>query len=168
MTEVCDMTVNTVMCAVGWRTYMKIVRKGEVIIWCKHKCHAHCLQATNSNAVITTINHPMPKSAVAAARDEMNNALMFGFSIGFSMLFGMAFLTSSFSHFLIRERQTGAKHLQVVSGVGPFSFWLATFAWDLVNYMIPSLVLLVIFAAFQVLANGEIISQKLRLPIVNW
>jgi ATP-binding cassette subfamily A (ABC1) protein 3 len=34
--------------------------------------------------------------------------------------------------------------------VGPFAFWLASLAWDLVNYMIPCLVLLVVFAAFQV------------------
>ena len=92
----------------------------------------------------------MPKGELAAAKDSMTTALALGFSIGFSMLFGMAFLTSSFCHFLIRERQTGAKHLQVVSGVGPFAFWVASFAWDFINYIIPCLVLLVIFTGFQV------------------
>ncbi|KAK7486553.1 hypothetical protein BaRGS_00022219, partial [Batillaria attramentaria] len=99
---------------------------------------------------ITTVSYPMPKDEVAAAKDSMTQALALGFSIGFSMLFGMSFLTASFSYFLIRERQCGAKHLQVVSGVGPFAFWLASFAWDMVNYLIPCLVLLVVFAAFQV------------------
>lgn len=92
----------------------------------------------------------MPKDDLAAAQDDMLTTLMLGFSIGFSMLFGMAFLTSSFSYFLIKERQSGAKHLQVVSGVGPFAFWLASFAWDMINYIIPCLVLLIVFAAFQV------------------
>ncbi|KAK7486554.1 hypothetical protein BaRGS_00022220, partial [Batillaria attramentaria] len=104
---------------------------------------------------ITTISHPMPKDQQAAAKDTLAQAQMLGFSIGYSMLFGMAFLTSSFSYFLIRERQCGAKHVQVVSGVGPFAFWLASFAWDMVNYLIPCLALLVVFAAFQVDAYTE-------------
>ena len=96
----------------------------------------------------------MPKGELAAAKDSVTTALTLGFSIGFSMLFGMAFLTSSFCYFLIRERQTGAKHLQVVSGVGPFAFWVASFTWDFINYMIPCLVLLIVFAGFQVRARG--------------
>ena len=108
------------------------------------------VQLTGEEHTMTFINHPMPKGELAAAQDSMLVALQLGFSIGFSMLFGMAFLTSSFCYFLIRERQTGAKHLQVVSGVGPFAFWVASLAWDIVNYMIPCLVLLVVFAAFQV------------------
>ena len=43
--------------------------------------------------------------------------------------------------------------LQVVSRVGPFSFWVACLAWDFVNYMIPCFVLLVVFAAFQVISQ---------------
>ncbi|KAL8603343.1 hypothetical protein ACOMHN_039706 [Nucella lapillus] len=104
---------------------------------------------------IAAANHPMPKSDTAAAKDSMTQALALGFSIGFSMLFGMAFLTASFCYFLIRERQSGAKHLQVVSGVGPLAFWLASFAWDLVNYLVPCLVLLIVFAGFQVEAYTE-------------
>ncbi|XP_070193926.1 phospholipid-transporting ATPase ABCA3-like [Littorina saxatilis] len=107
-------------------------------------------QVTGSPHTMTVVNHPLPKGELAAAKDSLTTALQLGFSIGFSMLFGMAFLTASFSYFLIRERQTGAKHLQVVSGVGPLAFWVASLAWDLINYLIPCLVLLVVFAAFQV------------------
>lgn len=118
--------------------------------------NAFARQVTGDRShTITTISHPMPKDNTAAAKDSALQALALGFSIGFSMLFGMAFLTSSFCYFLIRERQTGAKHLQVVSGVGPFSFWLASFAWDLVNYLIPCLALLIVFAAFQVAAYTD-------------
>ena len=41
-----------------------------------------------------------------------------------------------------------AKHLQMVSGVDKVSFWVAAFAADFVTYMVPSLALLVVFAAF--------------------
>ena len=45
-----------------------------------------------------------------------------------------------------------AKHLQFVSGVHATSYWLATFAWDLLNAFIPVVLTVVIFAAFQI--NG--------------
>ncbi|XP_076468817.1 phospholipid-transporting ATPase ABCA3-like isoform X2 [Babylonia areolata] len=99
---------------------------------------------------ITTANYPMPKSNEDAATDAQLRSLPMGLIIGFNVLFGMAILNASFCHFLIRERQTGAKHLQVVSGVGPLVFWLASFAWDFINYLIPCLVLLGVFAFYKV------------------
>ncbi len=49
-----------------------------------------------------------------------------------------------------------AKHLQFVSGVFPSSYWLATFAWDLLNALVPVIVSVILFAAFQVDAfTGE-------------
>lgn len=43
-----------------------------------------------------------------------------------------------------------AKHLQFVSGVDAVSFWLATYSWDLINYLIPMIGIVIMFAAFQV------------------
>jgi hypothetical protein len=37
-----------------------------------------------------------------------------------------------------------------VSGVHVTSYWLGTFAWDLLNAMVPALLSFVLFAAFQV------------------
>ena len=41
-----------------------------------------------------------------------------------------------------------AKHLQVVSGVKVTSYWLATFAWDMVNSLPPIILIVIAFAAF--------------------
>ncbi|XP_070191694.1 phospholipid-transporting ATPase ABCA3-like [Littorina saxatilis] len=97
---------------------------------------------------ITTSMEPLPKDADGEAEDTSLTSSTQGFLVGFSISFGMAFLTSSFVFFLVKEREVGAKHLQVVSGVGPGMFWLATLAWDYLNYMIPAIVMLVVFAAF--------------------
>ena len=49
-----------------------------------------------------------------------------------------------------------AKHLQFVSGVHTTSYWLGNFAWDLLNAVVPILISLILFAAFQVDAySGE-------------
>jgi hypothetical protein len=61
----------------------------------------------------------------------------------------MSFLAASFVVFLIKERETNAKHLQVVSGVRFTVFWIASFLFDAVNYIIPCLGLMIILLAFQ-------------------
>ncbi|XP_071081909.1 phospholipid-transporting ATPase ABCA3-like [Haliotis cracherodii] len=104
---------------------------------------------TSRDHSIITINNPLPFDENESSSQIAGAGLGIGFTVAFCLLFGMAFLTSSFVYFLIKERQVGAKHLQSVSGVGPFVFWLSNLAWDYINYLIPSLVLLVVFAAFQ-------------------
>ena len=62
----------------------------------------------------------------------------------------MAFLVASFVVFLIKERATAAKHLQFVSGVHAFNYWISTFVWDFINFMIPALIIVLIFYAFDI------------------
>ena len=49
------------------------------------------------------------------------------------VLFALAFVPASFVVFLIAERTSKAKHLQIVSGVNPAIYWIANFSWDLVS-----------------------------------
>uniref|UniRef100_A0A4X2LRM6 ABC transporter domain-containing protein n=1 Tax=Vombatus ursinus TaxID=29139 RepID=A0A4X2LRM6_VOMUR len=68
-----------------------------------------------------------------------------GHEIAFSLFFGMAALASSFCLLTVTERIIKAKHLQFVSGVRIINFWLSAFFWDLFNFIIPCLLLLVVF-----------------------
>ena len=43
-----------------------------------------------------------------------------------------------------------AKHLQFLSGVTPTSYWFGTFCWDFTNYLVPALVILIVFSAYQI------------------
>ena len=43
-----------------------------------------------------------------------------------------------------------AKHLQFVSGVHATTYWMATFAWDLLNCIPPVAIAIIFFAAFQI------------------
>ena len=38
------------------------------------------------------------------------------------------------------------KHSQIVSGVKWYNFWLSTFTWDFVNFLIPALLTVCMFA----------------------
>uniref|UniRef100_A0A674F6M5 ATP-binding cassette sub-family A member 1-like n=1 Tax=Salmo trutta TaxID=8032 RepID=A0A674F6M5_SALTR len=69
--------------------------------------------------------------------------------VSICVIFAMSFIPASFVLFLIQERVNRAKHLQFVSGVNPAVYWVANFAWDICNYIVPCLIVIVIFLCFQ-------------------
>ena len=103
--------------------------------------------SSSSNLQVT--NYPLPRSIQDKINDEATKETT-GFTIAFNIVFGMAFLASSFTLFLIKERSTKAKHLQFSSGVNSFTFWPATFCWDLINYLVPAVCLLITLLAFNI------------------
>ncbi len=66
----------------------------------------------NNSYTLNTINEPLPGSIKDQIYDSLNLDFQ-GFTIAFNVLFGMAFLSSSFVVFLIGERAVKAKHCQV-------------------------------------------------------
>ena len=81
-----------------------------------------------------------------------------GLNVAFNLLFGMAFLASSFVVFVVQERNNGAKHVQFVSGVDPLSYWTASWMWDLINFTLPCICIIILFALFDVPAYTGITS----------
>ncbi|XP_070785696.1 phospholipid-transporting ATPase ABCA1-like [Enoplosus armatus] len=69
--------------------------------------------------------------------------------VSICVIFAMSFIPASFVLFLIQERVNKAKHLQFVSGVNPAVYWLANFAWDTCNYIVPCFIVIGIFLCFQ-------------------
>lgn len=53
--------------------------------------------------------------------------------IAIFIIVAMSFVPASFVLFLVYERYTKAKHLQIVSGVNPIVYWLANYFWDIVS-----------------------------------
>ncbi|XP_015769367.1 PREDICTED: ATP-binding cassette sub-family A member 3-like [Acropora digitifera] len=97
---------------------------------------------------IEITNHPLPNSIENKSNNVAGNfsALL----LAIFLALGMAFMAASFITFIVQERVSKAKHLQFVSGVDAFSYWFATYTWDFVNYLIPALLIIILFAAFQV------------------
>lgn len=104
---------------------------------------------TDSTHSIKTTNFPFPRPLNESSRGIGYATRGTGFTIAFCMLFGLAFLSTSFIIFLIKEKVTGAKHLQKVSGVSSYAYWMSNLVWDLLNYQVPILLIMVCFAAFQ-------------------
>lgn len=53
--------------------------------------------------------------------------------IAICVIFAMSFIPASFTMVLIEERASNSKHLQFVSGVNPFMYWVTNFFWDMVT-----------------------------------
>lgn len=85
---------------------------------------------------ITIINHPLPRN-LTDITNEIKNKDLTSFNIASGLAFGFSFLIASFSIILIKERESGSKHLQFMNGCSSIIFWLSAFIWDLINYLIP-------------------------------
>lgn len=48
-----------------------------------------------------------------------------------------------------QERECKAKLLQFVSGVNVFTFWVTSFLWDFITFVITSVLLVITMAVFQ-------------------
>ncbi|XP_045158186.2 phospholipid-transporting ATPase ABCA1-like isoform X2 [Mercenaria mercenaria] len=96
---------------------------------------------------IVAINHPMEMT-----KEQLNDeALYSSFKdvvIAICVIFAMSFIPASFTMYLIEERTSNSKHLQFVSGVNPIIYWVSNFCWDMINYLIPTVLCIFIFLAF--------------------
>ncbi|XP_039258702.2 phospholipid-transporting ATPase ABCA1-like isoform X1 [Styela clava] len=104
--------------------------------------------ANPSEYAITVYNHPMnytkqQVSQAALAQTAIDTA------IAIVVVFALSFVPASFVIFLIDERITKAKHLQFISGVDRLIYWIANFVWDMINYLIPMIIVVIIFVCFQ-------------------
>ncbi|CAG7726830.1 unnamed protein product, partial [Allacma fusca] len=101
------------------------------------------------DVTIKLSNHPLPFTV----EDDISNVKTFwsaGFQVAFNIAFGMSFLSSGFVVFLIKERESKAKHLQFVTGVNFVVFWIANFIIDAANFIVPVILLPVVLIFFQI------------------
>lgn len=124
----------------------------------------------NSTARIVTTNHPLPERVQDSAGNQFALNID-GFGISINAVFGMSFLTSSFVLFLIRERASKAKHSQFISGVDFFVFWTSTLLWDMMNYIVPCIGMIVAYAAFGIdayVGGGRWADVLLLFVLFGW
>uniref|UniRef100_A0A4W5MT56 P-type phospholipid transporter n=1 Tax=Hucho hucho TaxID=62062 RepID=A0A4W5MT56_9TELE len=97
---------------------------------------------------ISSSSHPLNLTKVQLSYQALA-ATSTDVVVSICVIFAMSFIPASFVLFLIQERVNKAKHLQFVSGVNPAVYWVANFAWDICNYIVPCLIVIVIFLCFQ-------------------
>ena len=66
---------------------------------------------------------------------------------GMLLTMGMSLLVSIFIIFPIEERRSGAKHLQMMTGVHPVTYWISNLAWDYLIYVVSTTLMLILLMA---------------------
>uniref|UniRef100_A0A182PQD2 ABC transporter domain-containing protein n=1 Tax=Anopheles epiroticus TaxID=199890 RepID=A0A182PQD2_9DIPT len=88
-----------------------------------------------TNCSLTVTNKPLPYSThVRFLRTQSGSNL--GFQLAFNTGFAMAFVGALYIMYYVRERATGSKLLQFVSGVNAITFWSVSFLWDFAVYCV--------------------------------
>lgn len=93
---------------------------------------------------LSVINWPMPPTEL----EEQDNRLIADVTVAIFVVLALGTLSASFSVFLVWERASNSKHLQMVGGVNRWLFWGSALTWDLANFLLPVALLVAVFAAF--------------------
>lgn len=122
------------------------------------------------NASIQTGNDPMPRNVSETAQSQLSESQT-GFAIAINLMYGMASLASTFALLLVSERSVKSKHVQQVSGVYLTNFWFSALLWDLINFLLPCLLMLVVFRVFSVkafVAQNHLVDVLFLLLLYGW
>ena len=102
------------------------------------------LKIGNPFAYLRVRNHPLPLTA----QEQQRFAIILSVIASLFLLVPFCYLTANFAVFVVKERQSKSKHLQLVSGTNPTVYWVAAYAWDLVNYLIIVAAVILVFVLF--------------------
>uniref|UniRef100_A0A914XN67 ABC transporter domain-containing protein n=1 Tax=Plectus sambesii TaxID=2011161 RepID=A0A914XN67_9BILA len=115
---------------------------------------------SDSSAFIQTTNHPLPivESADSATWDQVLSSQLVGLLVSLMIMPCMGLVLCAFVTLVVRERASGFKHMQVLSGLHPATYWLTTFLCDAV------IVAVAIVLVLAVLLIGSVTSLTSQLP----
>jgi ATP-binding cassette subfamily A (ABC1) protein 1 len=94
---------------------------------------ALCAVSSVAGCTVSTRNHPLPFTAVEARYALSRQS----FAVVQVLLIATAFVPAGFVTFVVKEREVGAKHQQLVSGVGVLAYWTANYLFDTLTYLLP-------------------------------
>ncbi|XP_066151152.1 phospholipid-transporting ATPase ABCA3-like [Euwallacea fornicatus] len=102
----------------------------------------------NDQCSIDFINYPMPYTTESRI-NQIDIGFSTAFQVAFNLTFAMAFVSAYYVLFIVKERVSKSKHLQFVSGAKVPIFWLVTFIWDLMTFVVIACAALVSLVCFQ-------------------
>ncbi|GMS92631.1 hypothetical protein PENTCL1PPCAC_14806 [Pristionchus entomophagus] len=97
--------------------------------------------------VFMAINHPLPPAAADTMKNKGTTQTT-SFFIAEGIIISMSMVVSGYCTFLIRERKKNSKHMQLLSGLPLWLYWLTSFLWDALSYLVPMACFVGIFFAF--------------------
>lgn len=99
-----------------------------------------CTGDTVSSRLVS-INHPLPLTK----QQTIEIRTILSILAGLFLLVPYCYIPGAFVVFLVKERVSKSKHLQLVSGVDLTSYWVSTYLWDLTLFIFITALLILVF-----------------------
>ncbi|XP_065650437.1 ATP-binding cassette sub-family A member 2 isoform X3 [Hydra vulgaris] len=112
---------------------------------------------------ITAYNHPMDLNQ-EQLQDEVLRQGLTNLFVAIFVILALAFVPASFLVYLVQDRASKCKHLQIVSGLNPVVYWVANYTWDMMNYLIPAFSCIFIFLMFN--QQAYVSSQNFPVTLI--
>ncbi|RCN44474.1 hypothetical protein ANCCAN_09541 [Ancylostoma caninum] len=94
-------------------------------------------------------NHPFPP-VLQDALENRNYSSIFSSLLGVAVIISVSHIMAAYSQFIITERIKNSKHMQILSGLQPWIYWITAFAWDIICFFAQIAVFVGIFYAFNI------------------
>uniref|UniRef100_A0A1I8J045 ABC transporter domain-containing protein n=1 Tax=Macrostomum lignano TaxID=282301 RepID=A0A1I8J045_9PLAT len=115
----------------------------------------------SSDYGISTYNHPLPMQRSQLNTETFDLAIKDA-GLAMCIVFALCFVPASISLTVSNERFSGEQvHLRLY-GVGIPTYWLTSFVWDILMYLLPLGIVIGIMAAFQI----DLYTANLNLPAI--
>jgi hypothetical protein len=93
---------------------------------------------------LTSVNEPLP----ITTQQSIEVKTILSIVAALFLLIPYCYIPGAFIVFLVKERISKSKHLQLVSGVNMTSYWLATYLWDLTLFCVLTFLIMAIFMLY--------------------
>eukprot|EP01041_Mallomonas_annulata_P006632 gene6631-13438_t len=108
------------------------------------------------NAHYVARNHPLPLTATQAIELK----ILLSIFASLFILIPLCYIPASFITFIVRERVSKSKHLQIVSSVSPYLYWTATYMWDMFLYSILTVCVMCVFYIYGTAASSVFVGTS--------
>ena len=110
--------------------FSNLVSRNAPVIYTQYMLNKIHSLAVGKTIKVNNYISPFPLTTKVKSQGKTRNDtnLVFFFSIAFALI------PANFITFIIRERETNTKHLQVISGISLISYWMSNFIFELVKY----------------------------------
>jgi ATP-binding cassette subfamily A (ABC1) protein 3 len=88
----------------------------------------------DTSAAIATTVYQFPATLQKSADDQRVIAIF----VALILIIAFCFVPASYAVFVVRERESNAKHLQTISGVNLLAYWAANFAFDALAFFVTA------------------------------
>lgn len=102
-------------------------------MWLSQLMASSLYAMSTPNGSITLHNHPFPSTL----RQQAIFTGLISFFAAIGVVIGYAFISAFHASFLVAERESNVKFMQLIAGISIPAYWVSSLLWDIIVYQIP-------------------------------